>query len=114
MYLALVIRRKLCNLKHLLLGDELQKKFLSLRYYCILNAFSLQVGFNANGKILALEASFYSNAGCSLDLSQNVMQKALLSASGPYHIPNVKLTGYTCKTNLPSNTAFRGFGLPQV
>ncbi|HSI90971.1 MAG TPA: molybdopterin cofactor-binding domain-containing protein, partial [Adhaeribacter sp.] len=28
-------------------------------------------------------------------------------------IPNVKATTYSCKTNLPPNTAFRGFGGPQ-
>lgn len=25
----------------------------------------------------------------------------------------MRVTGYQCKTNLPSNTAFRGFGTPQ-
>jgi xanthine dehydrogenase/oxidase len=30
-----------------------------------------------------------------------------------YYIPNVRVRGYVCKTNLPSNTAFRGFGGPQ-
>lgn len=30
-----------------------------------------------------------------------------------YSIPNVRVEGYVCKTNLPSNTAFRGFGGPQ-
>lgn len=30
-----------------------------------------------------------------------------------YLIPNVKVMGWVCKTNLPSNTAFRGFGGPQ-
>ena len=30
-----------------------------------------------------------------------------------YKIPNIKLHGRVCKTNLPSNTAFRGFGGPQ-
>lgn len=30
-----------------------------------------------------------------------------------YKIENVRLTGYVCKTNTPSNTAFRGFGAPQ-
>lgn len=28
-------------------------------------------------------------------------------------IPNVEVMGYVCKTNIPSNTAFRGFGGPQ-
>lgn len=30
-----------------------------------------------------------------------------------YHIPNSYVLAYSCKTNLPSNTAFRGFGGPQ-
>lgn len=30
-----------------------------------------------------------------------------------YYIPNVACYGYSCKTNLSSNTAFRGFGGPQ-
>lgn len=30
-----------------------------------------------------------------------------------YKIPNMNLHGRICKTNLPSNTAFRGFGGPQ-
>lgn len=30
-----------------------------------------------------------------------------------YRIPNSKVIAYSCKTNLPSNTAFRGFGGPQ-
>lgn len=30
-----------------------------------------------------------------------------------YRIPVTHAYGYLCKTNLPSNTAFRGFGGPQ-
>lgn len=30
-----------------------------------------------------------------------------------YFIPNVIVNGWVCRTNLPSNTAFRGFGGPQ-
>ena len=42
------------------------------------------------------------------------MGKALLSINNAYKIPNVKVTGRVCKTNVPSNTAFRGFGGPQA
>uniref|UniRef100_A0A8C9L858 Aldehyde oxidase n=1 Tax=Pavo cristatus TaxID=9049 RepID=A0A8C9L858_PAVCR len=31
-----------------------------------------------------------------------------------YNIPNLRVRGHACKTNLPSNTAFRGFGFPQA
>lgn len=30
-----------------------------------------------------------------------------------YFIPNARVQAWVCKTNLPSNTAFRGFGGPQ-
>lgn len=30
-----------------------------------------------------------------------------------YKVPASRVFGYACKTNLPSNTAFRGFGGPQ-
>jgi len=30
-----------------------------------------------------------------------------------FRIPNVNLVGRVCRTNVASNTAFRGFGAPQ-
>jgi xanthine dehydrogenase molybdopterin-binding subunit B len=41
------------------------------------------------------------------------MDKAIFAAENAYLIPNFKCTSHLCKTNLPSNTAFRGFGAPQ-
>lgn len=72
-----------------------------------------KVGFNNDGKIQALEINLYSNAGNSMDLSVSVMERALFHVDNCYKIPNVKATGYCCKTNITSNTAFRGFGGPQ-
>lgn len=31
-----------------------------------------------------------------------------------YYIPHIEVNGYLCKTNMPSNTAFRGFGAPKA
>lgn len=42
-----------------------------------------------------------------------VVERAVLSADNAYHLANVNVSGHLCKTNLPSNTAFRGFGGPQ-
>ena len=42
------------------------------------------------------------------------MDRAMFHADNAYDIPNVRIAGYLCKTNLPSNTAFRGFGGPQA
>lgn len=42
-----------------------------------------------------------------------VLRKAIFHVLNAYKIPNVRVVGYSCKTNIPSNTAFRGFGAPQ-
>uniref|UniRef100_A0A673LHN0 xanthine dehydrogenase n=1 Tax=Sinocyclocheilus rhinocerous TaxID=307959 RepID=A0A673LHN0_9TELE len=71
-----------------------------------------KVGYMNNGRVMALDVTFYSNAGNSLDLSLSV-SRALFHMDNSYNIPNIHGTGYMCKTNLPSNSAFRGFGGPQ-
>jgi len=42
------------------------------------------------------------------------MERCTSHITNTYHVPNVRVSGYLCATNLPSNTAFRGFGAPQA
>ncbi|KAK2141206.1 hypothetical protein LSH36_1140g00006 [Paralvinella palmiformis] len=72
-----------------------------------------KVGFTNEGNVMALTLDLYCNCGCSTDLSPSIMARAILHSDNCYRIPNVKLNGYMCRTNLASNTAFRGFGAPQ-
>ncbi len=72
-----------------------------------------KIGISKDFKILAYETTFYQNAGAAADLSPAVMERTLFHGTNSYFIPNVKMTAYSCKTNLPPNTAFRGFGGPQ-
>ena len=73
-----------------------------------------KVGFTETGKLTALEMDIYSNAGCTMDLSFSVMGRAMFHATNSYKIDGpIRVKGHCCKTNLPSNTAFRGFGGPQ-
>ena len=72
-----------------------------------------KIGLNKDLKILAYEATFYQNAGAAADLSPAVMERTLFHCTNSYYVPNVKATAYSCRTNLPPNTAFRGFGGPQ-
>mgnify|MGYP003592043472 FL=1 len=72
-----------------------------------------KIGLDADLKIVAYEASFYQNAGASCDLSPPVLERTLFHCTNSYYIPNVTATAYCCRTNLPPNTAFRGFGGPQ-
>src|SRR5215204_3018037 len=71
------------------------------------------VGFDDDGLISALDLKLFSNGGCSTDLSFAVLERSMLHSDNAYFLPNVRITGRVCKTNLPSNTAFRGFGGPQ-
>ncbi len=72
-----------------------------------------KIGLAKDLKIKSYEVTFFQNAGAAADLSPAVMERTLFHATNSYFIPNVKATAYSCKTNLPPNTAFRGFGGPQ-
>ncbi len=72
-----------------------------------------KMGLTHDGKILAYQVTFYQNAGAIADLSPGILGRSLFHATNSYFIPHVKATGYICCTNLPPNTAFRGFGSPQ-
>jgi xanthine dehydrogenase large subunit len=73
-----------------------------------------RLGLTAEGKFLAFEATYYQNSGAAADLSTAIMERTLFHATNSYRIPNVRITGLCCRTNLPPFTAFRGFGGPQA
>lgn len=72
------------------------------------------MGLTNDGRILAYEVMFYQNAGAAADLSPAVLERTLFHAAGSYSIENLKAVGVSCRTNLPPNTAYRGFGGPQA
>ncbi len=72
-----------------------------------------KIGLNNDLKIIAYEAIFYQNAGAAADLSPAVLERTLFHCTNSYFVPNVTATAFSCRTNLPPNTAFRGFGGPQ-
>ena len=71
------------------------------------------MGFDDEGRVLALDAMLAADAGWSLDLTPGVVARALTHTDNAYWIPHFRAVGYACKTNKQSNTAFRGFGGPQ-
>ncbi|WIA42814.1 hypothetical protein OEZ86_008746 [Tetradesmus obliquus] len=74
---------------------------------------SYKVGFTNDGRVTALHMDLYSNAGNSWDLSSAVMDRALMHSDCVYKFPAQRVVGHMCRTNIASNTAFRGFGGPQ-
>ncbi|KAF0194662.1 MAG: xanthine dehydrogenase large subunit [Bacteroidetes bacterium] len=71
------------------------------------------IGFDKSGKILAYKVELNSDAGSSTDLSRAILERAMFHAENACYIPDISITGKAFRTNLPSNTAFRGFGGPQ-
>ena len=72
-----------------------------------------KIGLNKDLKIQAFEVEFLQNSGAAADLSPAIAERTLFHATNSYFVPNVSTTVFSCKTNLPPNTAFRGFGGPQ-
>jgi len=75
--------------------------------------YDVEVGHDAEGRVLGAEVTMVSRAGHSADLSGPVMTRALCHFDNAYWLPDVAMHGYSGKTNTQSNTAFRGFGGPQ-
>ncbi|MGX1591574.1 xanthine dehydrogenase molybdopterin binding subunit [Glutamicibacter sp. NPDC055491] len=72
-----------------------------------------KIGFDGQGKILALQAQLTADGGWSLDLSEPVLTRAMCHIDNSYWIPNIRVNGRIAKCHKTSQTAFRGFGGPQ-
>jgi len=74
---------------------------------------SWKIGFDDQGRILALDAQLTADGGWSLDLSEPVLTRAMCHIDNSYWIPNIRVAGRVAKCHKTSQTAFRGFGGPQ-
>lgn len=71
------------------------------------------IGYNSKGEITAYEITLLANGGAYADLSVAILERAMFHAENCLHIPDIRILGRACITNLPPNTAYRGFGAPQ-
>ena len=71
------------------------------------------VGFDHSGRILGIKFVQKLRCGYSLDLSAAVADRGIFHCDNAYFLENVRVESYRCKTHTVSNTAFRGFGVPQ-
>lgn len=71
------------------------------------------VGFDNDGRILALDVMLAANGGNVADHTPAVLTRALCHIDNCYWLPHIRIRGLACKTHTVSNTAFRGYGAPQ-
>lgn len=76
-------------------------------------ASTAQVGYDDQGRIQSAQVELVADCGISPDLSDGVVDRAMLHVDNAYHLPHMAIAGWRCRTNTVSHTAFRGFGAPQ-
>ena len=72
-----------------------------------------QAGFDAEGRISAVDVDLFARCGHSADLSNAICDRAMFHADNAYFYPATRIASRRLKTDTVSNTAFRGFGGPQ-
>ena len=73
-----------------------------------------RTGATRDGTLTALEADLVSDSGAYAALSPWVLLYSLVTATGPYRIPHVKVDATTVYTNNPVASAYRCFGSIQT
>ena len=73
-----------------------------------------KMGAAKDGRLLAAEIEIIADGGAYAGLSKSTLTKAMVHATGPYFIPNVKVDGYVAYTNALIASSMRGMGVPQV
>jgi CO/xanthine dehydrogenase Mo-binding subunit len=74
----------------------------------------MKTGAEANGRLLALQATIVCDTGAYASYGPAVANRAPVHATGPYAIENVDILSYGVYTNNPFCGAMRGFGTPQI
>ena len=75
---------------------------------------TMKAAIDSNHNVVALKAWVRLNGGAYLGLSNVVLSRAMIAASGAYTIKNIAVAGDVYRTNTVPTGAFRGFGAPQM
>lgn len=70
-----------------------------------------EVGFNADGSLVALVYQFFIDAGSALNDTIGALIMGMLWADNAYYIPNYTANASVCFTNTPSRTSMRAPGV---
>lgn len=73
-----------------------------------------RTGASHDGKLTALEARLVADGGAYASTSRAVVRTAITLATGPYHVPALRVDGWAVYTNNMDAGAMRGFGAPQI
>jgi len=73
-----------------------------------------KMGCDKEGRLLAMENTYYWDAGAYTEYGVNMTRAGGYSGTGPYDVPNVKVDSICVYTNHPVGGPMRGFGMPEL
>lgn len=73
-----------------------------------------RTGATRDGQLTAMEARLVADGGAYASTSRAVVKSAVTNATGPYHVPALRVDGWAVYTNNMDAGAMRGFGTIQV
>jgi carbon-monoxide dehydrogenase large subunit len=74
----------------------------------------IKMGMTREGRITAMQNTFYWDGGASTEYGTNITRAAGYSGTGPYYVPNIHVDSLCVYTNHPVGGAMRGFGMPEI
>jgi len=66
-----------------------------------------------DGEIVGMDLDYQSNGGATVDASWQILGLGSMLADNCYHVPHLRVSGRTYRSNVTTNTAFRSFGQVQ-
>ena len=75
---------------------------------------TIKTGVTRDGHILARQVKVVLDTGAYARTGPSVLRNGAVTASGPYHIPNVWIDGFCVYTNKVPAGSLRGYGTPQM
>ncbi|VDM39335.1 unnamed protein product [Toxocara canis] len=73
-----------------------------------------RIGCDEEGRLVVADFEAYINGGYTIENSYLVAMALAMNSDSCYRVPHMKSKCYPCKTNIASNTAMRGYGIPQA
>lgn len=67
-----------------------------------------------DGLLLGVDATIYADTGAYSSYGEATLKRAIIHATGPYRVENIRVKGFLVYTNKQPAGAMRGFGTPQI
>ncbi|MEI8633031.1 molybdopterin-dependent oxidoreductase [Vibrio sp. PP-XX7] len=68
----------------------------------------MRLAFQVRARFSVRPMIWSAKCGCTADLSDGVVDRAMFHADNAYYLPNARISGYRAKTHTVSSTAFQG------